>query len=228
MTQMTDRTRRLLVSLAAGLVVLSCSGDDKKPEVSKKGQIDSKPSVYFPPPTKLYEGTPYWLTQSKEWPSLMEWTLGPESEYTYDSLFLRMTGTVVQSFVSGPKGKEHPILCWFELTVRPIPRDLVGVSFNIDSVIFRDPIKKKYLPRLPMLSIERYTEMGVVRTSFSNNMAFVHTPKVEENQPLEPIVFLTSVEQKTIKITMPPLNITFIREIKPQETPTDSLKWGPG
>jgi len=227
MTRMTNRTCRLLAALAAGLVVSSCSGGDKKPEVSKKGDVDSKPTVYVPKPTQHYEGTPYWLVQSKTWPSLMEWTLGPEGERSHDSLSLRLSGTVVQSFVSGPKGKDHPIMCWFELTVRPIPKQLVGYAFNIDSVIFHDPIKKKFLPRLPMLSSERHTELGVVRTRFANNMAFIHSPDLDENQPLDPIIYLTSVDKKTIKITMPPLNVSFIKEIEPQEIPTDSLKWGP-
>jgi hypothetical protein len=78
-----------------------------------------------------------------------------------------------------------------------------------------------------MLSVERYTEAGVVRTRFSNNLSFSHTPDLVENQPLEPIVYVTSVEKKSLKITMPPMNVSFLMELKQEEIPLDSMKWGP-
>lgn len=157
----------------------------------------------------------------------MHWSIGPDGEYTHDSLVMRLSGTVVQSFVAGPKGKEHPIMCWFELTVRPIPKQLVGYAFNIDSVIFFDPVKQVKLPTLLMLSSERHSELGVVRTRFSNNMARVYSPELEEGQALQPTVYITSVEKKSLSVTLAPMNISFIKEIKPEAIPTDSLKWGP-
>jgi hypothetical protein len=113
------------------------------------------------------------------------------------------------------------------LTVKPIPRKLVGYSYNLDSVIFHDPVKHKHLPALPMLSIERFTEAGTVRTKFSNNLSFVHTPDLVENQLLEPTVFITTVDKKSFRIKMEPMTVTFLRELKPEEIPTDSLQWGP-
>lgn len=222
------RTRAHILPAVLLLLSLSACGTEKtEPESAAKTDHTVKPTVTVPPPVQFYEGTPYWLTQSAQWPSFMEGALDPDGEFVKDSLILRLSGTALQSFISGPKGKEHPLMCWFELSVRPIPRKLIGYSFNIDSVVFHDPIKKKRLPALPMLSAERHTEMGVVRTTFTNNLAFLHTPDLEENQPLEPTVFLTSVDKKTMKITMAPITISFLREIKPTETPTDSLEWGP-
>jgi hypothetical protein len=58
-------------------------------------------------------------------------------------------------------------------------------------------------------------------------MAVIHSPELEEGQPLEPTVYITSVQKKTLKITMAPVNVSFIKEIKPEVIPTDSLKWGP-
>lgn len=217
----------LLITLTLASAAIGCGGADKPSPATGKRELEVKPTVHVPPPVQHYEGTPYWLIQSRRWPALLEWSIGPEGEYSHDSLTLRLGGTVVQSFVSGPKSKEHPIMCWFELTVRPIPRPLVGYSFNIDSVIFFDPLKKKYLPALPMLSSERHTDRGVVRTRFSNNLALLHSPNLVEGQPLEPAVYITSVEKKSIKVSLPSMNVSFIKEIKPEGTPTDSLKWGP-
>ncbi|HWO58369.1 MAG TPA: hypothetical protein VNN55_12490 [bacterium] len=209
------------------LLLAACGSEKTAPESTAKTEHAVKPTVTVPPAPQFYEGTPYWLTRSAHWPAVMEWTLGPEGEYVFDSLTLRLSGKVLQSFISGPKGKEHPLMCWFDLSVRPIPRKLIGYSFNIDSVVFHDPIKKRRLRSLPMLSSERHTEMGVVRTTFSNNLAVLYTPDLEEDQPLEPTVYITSVEKKTIKVTMAPITCTFLRQIKPEETPTDSLQWGP-
>jgi hypothetical protein len=212
--------------MAAACFLFSCGGDEPS-QGTKKDDEAAKPSVFVPEPTKHYEGTPYWLVQSKNWPPLLEWELGPDGEHTYDSLSLRLSGTVIQSFVSGPKSKDHPIMCWLDLTVRPIPKQLVGYTYRIDSVVFHDPVKSKTLPALPMLSLERYTEAGVVRTRFSNNLSFVYTPDLVENQPLQPIVYVTSVDKKSIKIKMPPMNVSFLTELKQEEIPLDSMKWGP-
>lgn len=224
--RMIPTRRTLLIGLLAATLA-SCGGEEKKPESSKLPGIAGKPDVFIPPPVEHYDGNPYWLEQSKNWPALLEWTIGPDGAYTQDSLNVRLTGTVIQSFVSGPKSKDHPIMCWFELTVRPMPKRLIGYSLIIDSVIFYDPVKKVNLPALPMLSSERYTEKGVVRTRFTNNLATMHTPDLVENQALEPRVYISSVDKKSIKVTMPATNITFLREIAPEEIPTDSLKWGP-
>lgn len=226
MTSHNLKRLRLYLAIGAACFLVGCGSEDPS-QVSKKSDVEIKPTVHVPEPTKHYEGTPYWLVQSKNWPPLLEWSVGPDGEHTFDSLTLRLSGTVIQSFVSGPKSKDHPIMCWIDLVVRPIPRQLVGYSYNMDSVIFRDPVKKKTLPALPMLSIERYTELGVVRTRFSNNLSFVYTPDLVENQQLEPIVYITSVDKKSIKVTMTPMTVSFISEIKPEDTPIDSLKWGP-
>lgn len=218
---------RVLLAGLLAVALTSCGSQEKAPEVSKPSGIAGKPDIHVPPPTEHYDGTPFWLIQSKNWPTLLEWTFGPDGEYTQDSLNVRLSGTVIQSFVSGPKSKDHPIMCWYELTVRPLPRRLIGYALNIDSVVFYDPVKKITLPSLPMLSSERHTEKGVVRTRFTNNLAVMHTPNLEENQQLEPRIYLTSVEKKVIKITLPPTTVTFLREIAPEEIPTDSLKWGP-
>lgn len=218
---------RVLLAGLLAVALTSCGSQEKAPEASKPSGIAGKPDIHVPPPTEHYDGTPFWLIQSKNWPTLLEWTFGPDGEYTQDSLNVRLSGTVIQSFVSGPKSKDHPIMCWYELTVRPLPRRLIGYALNIDSVVFYDPVKKITLPSLPMLSSERHTEKGVVRTRFTNNLAVMHTPNLEENQQLEPRIYLTSVEKKAIKITLPPTTVTFLREIAPEEIPTDSLKWGP-
>ncbi len=221
------RKRDYIVVLILAMSCAACGRDDKPSPESVKPEFESKPTVHVPPPVEHYVGTPLWLTKSPEWPAVMEWTLGPDGEYTHDSLVLRLSGAALQSFVAGPKAKHHPIMCWLELTVRPIPKQLVGNSFNIDSVVFFDPIKKKRMPALPMLSSERHSERGVVRTRFSNNMVVIHSPELEEGQPLEPTVFMTSVQKKTLKITMAPINVSFVTEIKPEVIPADSLKWGP-
>lgn len=226
----TDQAIRPLNLLLAGILALgitACGNEEKSAQVAKQADTSAHPGVYIPPQPKHYDGTPYWLEQSKNWPTLQEWTVGPDGEYAHDSLRIRLTGNVIQSFVSGPKSKEHPIMCWFELTARPVPRRLVGYALNIDSVVFYDPVKKITLPALPMLSSERHTENGVVRTRFTNNLARIYTPDLVENQLLEPRVYIGGVDKKHIKVLLPPTTITFLREIAPEEIPTDSLKWGP-
>lgn len=219
---------RLPLIIALAVVAATCGGGDKSPEIAKKpGDSEIKPTVHVPKPVQHYEGTPYWQIQSKNWPAIVEGTADADGYYTYDSLSLRLSGEVLQNFIDGPASKEHPLMCWIELTARPIPRQLVGYSCLVDSVVFVDPIKNKRFPRLPMLSTERHTEMGVVRTRFSNNLAFPYTPQIEENQPLQPIVYISSVDKKSFQISMSPLNVTFLRELKPETLPTDSLEWGP-
>lgn len=222
------RTWRNFTITVLAVALSACSKEAKVPEVTtSKSPEELKPSIYVPPPTEHYEGTPHWLVKSQTWPTVIEAAVGPDGEYTHDSLVMRVSGEVMQSFISGPKGKDHPIMCWVDLSVRPVPKHLVGRTFNVDSVIFFDPIKKKRLPALPMLSIERHTEKGVVRTRFSNNMAILHSPDLQENQALEPTVYISSVGNKSFRLTMQPMSISFIREIKPEGIPTDSLKWGP-
>lgn len=228
---MTFKHAYRVVGLSAVTLLLAsavgCSKSEETAQQPARVPADRTPEVYIPPPVEHYEGTPYWLTQSAKWPALLEWTPSADGELEFDSLGLRISGNVIQSFLSGPKSDEHPIICWFELTVRPIPRKLIGYTFNIDSVIFFDPIKKIKLPTLPMLSSERHSEKGVVRTRFSNNLAFLYTPDLVENQLLEPTVYITTVERKSAKLSLSPLTVTFVREIKPEEIPTDSLRWGP-
>jgi len=216
-----------LFVLTVAALVSGCGSDDKPSPATVKSEEKPEPTVYKPPPLEHYEGTPYWLTQSTTWPAVLELTIGSEAEYVHDSLSLRITGGAVQSFLSGPKGKEHPLMCSIELTVRPVPLQLVGRSFNVDSVVFFDPIKKIRLPALKMLSSERHTEKGVVRTRFTNNMAVVHSPDLTEGQHLEPSAFISTVGGKAIKVAMAPMTVKFLREIKPDAIPTDSLKWGP-
>lgn len=227
MPTQSSTTTRALLGLTLAFFLSACGGGDDGPSIAKKAEEEIKPTVFVPKPTQFYEGTPYWEVQSRTWPQIMEWAMGPDGEYTFDSLTVRLSGTVIQSFVSGPKGKNHPLLCWFDLTVKPLPRRLIATSFNLDSVVFHDPLKKKNMPALPMLSIERYTDFATVRTKFSNNLSFVYTPDIVENQLLEPIVYLTGVDKKSIKIKMAPLTVTFLRELKQEAIPTDSLKWGP-
>jgi hypothetical protein len=217
----------ILFVLTVAALAIGCGSDDKPSPATVKTEEKPEPTVYKPPPPEHYDGTPYWLTRSNTWPTLLEFDLGSEVEYVHDSLSLRITGSAVQSFLSGPKGKEHPLTCSIELTVRPVPLKLVGRSFNVDSVVFFDPIKKIRLPALKMLSSERHTEKGVVRTRFTNNMAVVHSPDLTEGQPLEPGVYISAVGGKTIKVAMAPMSVKFLKEIKPDAIPTDSLKWGP-
>jgi hypothetical protein len=226
----TSRINMLQHSLIAGAIALgisACGGAEKSDQAAKQTDTTSHPGVYIPPQTPHYDGTPYWLVQSKNWPAFQEWAIGPDGEYVHDSLRIRLTGNVIQSFVSGPKSKDHPIMCWFELTARPVPRRLVGYALNIDSVVFYDPVKKITLPALPMLSSERHTESGVVRTRFTNNLARMHTPDLVENQFLEPHIYIGGVDKKQIKVSLQPIPVTFLREVAPTEVPTDSLKWGP-
>lgn len=218
---------RFAAVLTVALLLAACGGEEEPATSGAKKDVEIKPTVHVPPPVEHYEGTPYWLIQSKNWPAVMEWTMGAGGEYTHDSLTVRLSGTVVQNFISGMKDNKNPIMCSFELTVRPVPRKLVGYSYLIDSVSFYDPIKKVRLPSLPMLSSERHTEKGVVRTRFSNNLAKIVSPDLQENQLLEPTVYITSVDKKMMKVSVSPINVTFIKEIKPEIIPTDSLKWGP-
>lgn len=217
----------ILPSLVLSMLISGCGKGTETQTESEKPATANKPSVHVPEPTKFYEGTPYWQVQSSNWPALTEGTTDSDGVYQQDSLTLRLTGNVIQSFVSGPKGLAHPIMCWIDLTARPIPKQLIGHSFKMDSVRFYDPLKKKLLPALPMLSLERFTEGAVVRTRFSNNLSFLHTPNLVDSQPLEPTVYLTTVDKKTLKLAMPPMNIRFLYEMKHEGIPTDSLKWGP-
>lgn len=226
----TDKTIHLPRLLLAGIFAMTfaaCSSEEKSAQVAKQADTSAHPGVYIPPKVQHYDGTPYWLVQSTNWPAVQEWTIGADGEYMQDSLRIRLIGSVIQSFVSGPKSTEHPIMCWYELTARPVPRRLIGYALNIDSVIFFDPVKKITLPALPMLSSERHTENGVVRTRFTNNLAKMHTPDLVENQLLEPRVYIGGVGKKVIRVTLPPTTVTFLREFSPEEIPTDSLKWGP-
>lgn len=218
---------KLLFVLSMALLALGCGSDDKPSPATVKTEEKLNPTVYKPPPPDHYDGTPYWLTRTNTWPAVLELELGSEAECVHDSLTLRLTGDVVQSFLSGPKGKDHPLMCSIELTAKPMPLKLVGRSFNVDSVVFFDPIKKIQLPALKMLSSERHTEKGVVRTRFTNNMAVVHSPDLTEGQPLEPSVFIGAVGGKSIKVAMAPMTVKFLKEIRPEAIPTDSLKWGP-
>lgn len=219
--------RHRLLSLLVITGLASCGTGDKAAQSSKKSDSEIKPTVTVPPPPEFYEGTPYWEVQSRQWPPVLEWTLGDDGEHTFDSLNLRVTGEALQNHIPGPKSTEHPLMCWFELTVRPIPKRLIGYSFTVDSVVFFDPIKQRQFPGLPMLSVERYTQKGVVRTRFGNNVARPLSPDLQENQQLVPTLFITSIDKKTIIVTMEPLTVPFVREVKTEPIPTDSMKWGP-
>jgi hypothetical protein len=183
--------------------------------------------VIHPPKVEQYDGNPYWLEKSKSWPAVMTWNLDTTGEHELDSLRIRISGAVIQSYIAGSEAKNHPLVCWFELTVRPLPLRLTGWSFNIDSVVYFDPIRKKKIPALKMLSQERYTEKGVVRTRFTNNLAIESNPELTENQPLQPTLYITSVEKKTIVVHMPQTPVSFMREMPRGPAQDTTSTWGP-
>lgn len=229
---MTPRIRRaaVLSAIIGAVFVSGCGGQESA--TSKGGQTptknDSKPTVTRPPEIRQYEGTPYWLTRSTTWPDVLRWTVDSTGEHEFDSLFMRIRVEARQSFLAGPKSKEHPLLCWIDLTVRPVPLKLTGYSFIVDSVVCYDPVRRVKIGGLPMLSMERYTEAGTVRTRFSNNMRVVKSPKLTEDQLLELTLHITSVNKKRIEMTMPPVTVKFLRETRPEEfTPDSVLQWGP-
>jgi hypothetical protein len=223
-------SRIVVVGTLAACLLAACRSDQtgsKTAATPSAKAADTGASVIYPKRVEQYDGTPYWLVQSKNWPAVMTWTLDSTGEYELDSLRARLTGTVIQSWLSGPKGKEHPLISWFELTVRPLPLRITGRSFNIDSVLYFDPIRKKRFPAQKMLSQERFTEKGVVRTRFTTNLAVMYSPELTENQLLEPTVYITSVDTKTIVVHMPPIPVAFLKSVEPSPTPDTLIKWGP-
>ena len=231
-----DAHLRLFFRIAACGALAAClltgcrseqAGNKTPSESVAKGADSTMGTVLHPPKVEQYDGTPYWMVQSKNWPAVMTWNVDTTGEYEFDSLRTRLTGAVVQSFLSGPKGKDHPLISWFELTVRPLPLRITGRSFNIDSVVYFDPIRKKQFPAQKMLSQERHTEKGVVRTRFTTNLAIMYSPELTENQLLEPTVYITSVDQKTIIVHTPPIPVGFLKSVEQEPTPDSLIKWGP-
>jgi hypothetical protein len=170
---------------------------------------------------------PPWVAVSRRWPDTLRWTLNADDEMTQDGLLFRLRGSAIQSFVGGPKAASHPIMCWFEMTVRPIPTWPVAKGLALDSVVFRDPVRRVRLPALPMLSSERVYEGGTVRTRFTNNLSKRYTPDLTKGQMLEPTAYLTW-DRRTIIVTARPIPIEFVHEAKAPPAIADSLqRWGP-
>jgi len=200
-------------------------GDSSRPASKSSG---SSPAV--PPPTNAARAdtaAPPWVTASHRWPDTLRWTLNADDEIAQDGLLFRLRGSAIQSFVGGPKAESHPIMCWFEMTIRPIPTWPAAKGLALDSVIFRDPVRRVSLPALPMLSSERVYEAGTVRTRFTNNLAKRYTPDLTHGQMLEPTAYLTW-DRRTIIVTARSIPIDFVYEAKTPPAIADSLqRWGP-
>ncbi|MBI3871659.1 MAG: hypothetical protein HY304_01105 [candidate division Zixibacteria bacterium] len=218
------RLRITLLVIVA--VAAACSKTSQtKPPKSNQTSGSASPAVASQPSGT--NANPRWVARSRKWPFAMNWTLDTADEIMQDDLLFRLKGSAIQSFIGGKATPNRPIMCFFEMTLRPVPDWSLARGLVLDSVSLYDPVHKVTLQTLPMLSSERTFEGGTLRTRFSNNLAKMYTPQVDDGQLLDPTVYFTW-DRRTLIVKAQPFPIHYLTKMNTESPYADTaFHWGP-
>ncbi|MEW5701090.1 MAG: hypothetical protein AB1792_02510 [Candidatus Zixiibacteriota bacterium] len=220
-----QRVSAAIATLAFVVLTVGCQDSSRTAEKPATPQASTAQPAATPSREAI---TSPWVAARRSWPDTMHWVLNAEDEIEKDGLLFRLRSSAIQSFVGGPRAKNHPVLCWFEMTIRPIAEWPLAKGLALDSVVYFDPVRHARLPTLRMLSSERLYREGTVRTRFTNDMAKPCSPELTDGQMLEPTAYFTW-DSRTITVTARPAPIKFVHELPQTPAFEDSLqqKWGP-
>jgi len=123
---------------------------------------------------------------------------------------MRLEVTAAQNMIPGQFADTKPLQCALHMTLRPVPQWPLARGLVLDSVVFRDPLRKEVFPGLPMMPTERSYESQTVRTTFATVMNKPYTPTVTEGQPLEPTIYF-HWDKRQVIATIHRIPLSFLR-----------------
>lgn len=194
-----------VILLILAVLLISCGSDDRtsdttQNETSSQGTTtDSLPTMKAPPT---------WVRTIRQWPDTVRWMFDSSFTYTVDDLQFRLRAQISQD-ISGTRFQgEEPLMPELLMIVSPVPKWDYARTLNIDSMVLYDPVKKRRLPSLPILSFQRAYEDETVRTLYYANMAAPTrvSAELEDKQPLHPTLYL-SWDKRVIIAELPELTL---------------------
>jgi len=197
----------ILATLCLGIGCGDSGKDRPKPSTSN---ATTQPAAK---PGTAQNERPQWIARRPTWPDTMRFTADSTLEIRQDDLMIRLRTSVGQD-VQGMSFKgEQPLTCDILMTIRPVPEWPLAKGLVLDSVVFHDPVKKRDLRALAMLSFRRTADGQTVRTQYATNLGerFRRSPDLIEGQDLVPTIYL-SWDGKIIIASMPPVKLTYTTE----------------
>ncbi|GAB4325207.1 MAG: hypothetical protein Kow0074_18720 [Candidatus Zixiibacteriota bacterium] len=216
-----------LLLLAFVFPLVSCGSEDQTADTTPDTtQSETTSQQASPESTPATKAPPVWIRTIRQWPDTVRWVLDSSFSYTVDDLRFRIRARISQDISGTRFQNEQPLLPELLMTVSPVPKWDYARTLSIDSMVIYDPVKKRRLPSMRILSFQRAYEDETVRTLFYANMADNArvSADLEDKQPLHPTLYL-SWDKRLIIAELPELALEQVTDPnkgrKTEELPPD-------